>query len=152
MQIVLVILYGAFVVSMWRIASYLCVKHKWLLLVPIVNAGYFSHVCDVLAVEVKEYKRSYFSIVTACSIVVLILCTVFLQTDVYIIACRIGLLLSAVVLFLTLSQAYMTILLTGMKYPILTALASFVIPFPVFLLIASFTIKQEVEEVISLYY
>lgn len=145
-----VIAYVVTVVSVWRVATYLCLSKPWLTFVPIANIIYFCYVADDLSVEAKSCENSYSS--TVCTIA---LAGTMIVMTINIICTNtvtsIALLICAIALFITLSYAYACYIVEGLDHASLVLLASLVIPFPVFLLWASFGIPDKVEEVLELY-
>ena len=143
-----IIAYGVTVVSVWRVATYLCLAKPWLTFVPIANIIYFCYVADDLSVEAKSCDSSYSS--TVCTVA---LAGAMIAMTVNIIhtntVTSIALLICAIALFITLS--YACYIVEGLDHASLVLLASFVVPFPVFLLWASFGIPEKVEEVLELY-
>ena len=152
--IVLLLLYSLSCVSLYRIARYLCLKYQILSFIPIFNLVYFSYVSDSLVTETHDAEHSYLRYITLACMLVGVVGFCLLQMEPYditIISGRILLLSGGVFTTLTLCAGYINILVAGFAYPIVTALLSLIIPFPIFLFIASFTIKPYVEESLILY-
>lgn len=145
-----IIAYVVTVVSVWRVATYLCLAKPWLIFVPIANIIYFCYVADDLSVEAKSCDSSYSS--TVCTVA---LAGTMIAMAINIIHANtvtsIALLICAIALFITLSYAYACYIVEGLDHASLVLLASFVVPIPVFLLWASFGIPEKVEEVLELY-
>lgn len=141
-------------VALYRIARYLCLRYQILAFVPLLNLVYFGYASDSLVIETHDAEHSYLKYITLAFMLVALVGFCLLQMepyDVTIISGRILLLSGCVFTLLTLCAGYINILVAGFTHPILVALISLVIPFPVFLFIASFTIKPYVEESLQLY-
>lgn len=152
--IVAFLLYVLSCTSLFRISKYLCLSYSLLSFIPLVNLVYFSYTSDKLIVESHDAEHSYLRYISVGFILVGIIGFVLLQLepyDVTIISGRIMLLSGCVFTMLTLCAGYIDILMAGYNHPMLVALLSLVIPFPIFLFIASFTIKSYVEESLELY-
>lgn len=150
----LIILYLVFCISLYRIARYLCVKHEFTAFIPVVNLVYFSYTSDKLVIETHDAAHSHLRYMLVGFMVVGLIGLLLLHLEPYditIISGRIMLLSGCVFTMLTMCAGYVNILIAGYKHPLLVALLSLIIPFPIFLLIASFTIKPYVEESIELY-
>ena len=145
-----VIAYAVTVVSVWRVATYLCLAKPWLTFIPIANIIYFCYVADDLSVEAKSCKSSYSSVICAVSLAVVAV-TLTINAMNRNTVTSVVLLIGVIVLFITLSYAYACYIIEGLEHATLILLASLVIPFPVFLLWASFEIPEKVEEVLELY-
>ncbi len=150
----LIILYFVFCTSLYRIAKYLCAGHELMAFIPFANLVYFSFTSDRLVLESHDAKHSYLRYVIVGFIAVGLIGLLLLHLEPYditIISGRIMLLSGCVFTMLTMCAGYVNILIAGYKHPLLVALLSLIIPFPIFLFIASFTIKPYVEESIELY-
>lgn len=145
-----VIAYVVTVISVWRVATYLCLAKPWLTFVPIANIIYFCYVADDLSVEAKSCESSYSS--TVCTIALAGTVITMTINIIHInVVTSIALLIFTIALLITLSYAYACYIVEGLEHASLVLLASLVIPFPVFLLWASFGIPEKVEEVLELY-
>lgn len=150
-----VILYILFIVACWRISKYFCVGKQWLLLLPVVNLIYYAHTADVVVVEAHDSKSSYCvwcMAVLVCFTVVALTLRGFHQYEILALAGDIAFIIGAIFTFLVFCWCYMTILVNSFDFPGLVCLASLIIPFPIWLFIASFTIKGKTEEVVELYW
>ena len=154
LAIIFATLYVAFTLANWRIAKFFCMKSKWLLLLPVVNVIYFSRMSDTVAVESHDTSVSY-SCQLMCVLIPMMFIsygmTMFKQYEYIMLAGRIGVILSAIFCVLVFFWSYMLILSNSFEYPTLVCLASLIIPFPIFLLIASFTVQEKMQEVIEIY-
>lgn len=149
------ILYVVSLVSVWRISAYLCLRFKWLLLIPGVNILYFCYMADRLTVEAYTSKHSFNALTAIVSIVLMVVGFVvskYIPYDYTIIGGRVLFLSALSALCITVAFSYSCVLAESMSKPVLCLLASIIVPFPVFLLIASFKIPENIEEVIELYY
>lgn len=148
-------LYVLFIVACWRIATYFCVGKQWLLLLPVINLVYYAYMSDVVAVEAHDSKSSHCRW-GMCALLGLIGVSVVLrgmyQYEILALAGDIILILGVIFTFLVFSWCYMIILVNSFDFPGMVCLASLIIPFPVWLFIASFTIKGKTEEVVELYW
>lgn len=152
--ILLFVLYLVFCTSLYRIARYLCVKHAFTAFIPVVNLVYFSYTSDKLVIESHDAAHSHLRYMLVGFMVVGIIGLLLLHLEPYditIISGRIMLLSGCIFIMLTVCAGYINILIAGYKHPLLVALLSLIIPFPIFLFIASFTIKPYVEESLELY-
>ena len=141
-------------IALYRIARYLCLKCQILAFVPLLNLVYFSYASDSLVVETHDAEYSYLRYIVLAFMLVALVGFCLLQMEPYditVISGRILLLSGCIFTLLTLCAGYVNILIAGFTHPILVALISLVIPFPVFLFIASFTMKSYVEESLQLY-
>lgn len=145
-----IIAYVVTVVSVWRVATYLCLSKPWLTFVPIANIIYFCYVADDLSIEAKSCESSYSSTVCAIALAGTMIAMAINITHTNTVT-SIALLICAIALFITLSYAYACYIVEGLDHASLVLLASLVVPFPVFLLWASFGIPEKVEEVLELY-
>lgn len=154
MFILIGILYIIYIIAIWRIASFLGMRACWLSIIPIANLIYFCAVVDKLNLEAYDREHSYLRYVVAICLVIsaigAILCKA-IPYDITIITGRILLLSGGVFAILVSVVAYVDILADSYDHLLLAGILSIVVPFPIMLFIASFTVQAYVEEAIELY-
>ena len=148
------ILYVIFSIALYRTASYLCLTTPFLSFIPIANILYFLYTTDDLVVEARDSKYRIYAI-GGISAYVSFLIGVVLRFHAMafwrVIAGNTLLIVGIATLFIFCFTAYASFLFVGLKKPIICLVASILIPAPIFMLLASFNIPAELEEVVDLY-
>lgn len=150
----LAVLFVVAVVAEFRIASIICLPLRWLSVVPIINVWYFTWISDRLAVESYDGKHFYNRFVFPVLLVLVIVSAAglhFAKTPKLMIGFKIFFICTVIFACLNLAFAYVCVIVDSFKHAMTMCALSLIVPFPVVLLIASFTVKARVEEVQALY-
>ena len=148
------ILYVVFSVAVYRTSSYLCLRAPFISFIPIANILYFLYTTDDLVVEAKDAKyRVYFigGIIASALLLVGFILRFHALAFLRVISGNTLLILGMATIFVFCFTAYASFLFVGLKKPIICLVASILIPAPIFMLLASFNIPAELEEVVDLY-
>lgn len=150
---VLVVLDLVFILASWRLATYLCMSYKWLLFVPVVQLVYFTAISDHASQEVGEGFKYLRYVLTSLLLVVGVgICfRTFLHYDVTELAGRLLISLGVVFGVLMVIYAYVNIAVNATEHSVLAGLCAMIVPFPIILLILSFTFGSYMEETLLLY-
>lgn len=154
LKIVLIVLELLYIVAMWRIATFMCVRCKWLIIIPIAQWVYFAYVADKISVETHEKFRHLRFVVVGLVILISVGISMlkFFHYDITEILGRIFIATGGVFLILSLVYGYVTILLNSTERAIVLCLLSLIIPFPIILMYASFLFPEYMEETLELYW
>lgn len=123
--------------ALWKMAIFLNLKYKFLLVLPIVNLIYACYVLGEVLVLIKEWRYSYSAEVSGVSISILLLGVSFLPVSLYL--SRVFLLYGTVLLVGTIYYTYMS-LKTCFKIYL------WILPAPFALLAMSYKLDSRVRE------
>lgn len=151
--IVLIVLDLVFIFASWRLATYLCMSYKWILLIPIAQLVYFAAISDHASQEVGEgFKYLRYVVISLLLIVSCGICfRTFLYYDITELAGRLMMSLGTVFAILSVIYAFVNIAVNATEHSVIAGLCAMIIPFPIILLILSFTFGSYMEETILLY-
>ena len=142
--IILALLYCVSCFSLIKIGKYLQIRKPYLALLPLINMIYLCAIADKLDSETFYNKHVKYSHICTMLMTMCVVSGIFRFNVLFI--------LSVIALIHVLILSYFVLLDMSMRFPMVCLFATLLIPFPIFLLIASFNLPDSVEEVLQLYY
>ena len=147
-------LYLIFSVAVYRTANYLCLAFPLLAFIPVVNILYFLYTTDDLVLEAHDSKYRIYATGGIAAYAFLLMGFVLRFHTLLawrVITGNTLLIIGMAMLFIFCFTAYASFLFVGLRKPVICLVASVLVPAPVFMLLASFNIPAELEEVVDLY-
>lgn len=149
--VIVFILYIISALSCLRMACYFCTKWKFMVFIPVINVCYFGYLVDIMMLEHYDVKHSYFKILISTMCVLLGVSVIFYKVasgEIMRLVADITLTTIVCLSFISLVAAYVTLATCAFEHAVFMSILSCFVPFPLIMLVASFTIKKRIEEVL----